>query len=132
MATFPKCKVAEGQVTLAEINAGTTTNGVIIVPNVAGKTITVVDAWFRSAAGGTCGGCTAVVLEDNAGVDVLSVTAATLTLAAVVRGGASNATATNFGTALTKGKGLRISRTVADVTTMTAMDYVVLYKVDSD
>ena len=131
MATYPKCKVAEGQLTLAQLNAASGA-GTVVVPAVAGKTITVVDAWFRSAAGGTCGGATAVVLEDTAGTDVLSVTAATLTLAAVVRGGATNATATNFGAALTKGAGLRIGRTVGDVSTMTAMDYVVLYKIDSD
>ena len=131
MATYPKCKVAEGQLTLAQLNAASGA-GTVVVPAVAGKTITVVDAWFRSAAGGTCGGATAVVLEDTAGTDVLSVTAATLTLGAVVRGGASGATATNFGTALGKGKGLRIGRTVGDVSTMTAMDYVVLYKIDSD
>jgi len=131
MATYPRCKVAEGQLTLAQLNAASGA-GTNIVDPIAGKTITVVDAWFRSAAGGTCGGATAVVLEDTAGTDVLSVTAATLTLAALVRGGASGATATNVGTALGKGKGLRIGRTVSDVTTMTAMDYMVLYKIDSD
>jgi hypothetical protein len=131
MATYPKCKVAEGQLTLAQLNAASGA-GTVIVPAANGRTLTVVDAWFRSAAGGTCGGATAVVLEDTAATDVLSVTAATLTLAALVRGGASGATATNFGTALGKSKGLRIGRTVSDVTTMTAMDYMVLYKIDSD
>jgi hypothetical protein len=131
MATYPRCRVAEGQLTLAQLNAASGA-GTTIVADVPGKTLTVVDAWFRSAAGGTCTGATAVVLEDTAGTDVLSVTAATLENAVIVRGGASGATATNFGTALGKGKGLRIGRTVGDVATMTAMDYCVLYKVDSD
>ena len=124
----PKVRCATGRITLAELNAASGA-GTVVVKAAAGKTIKVVDAWFRSQAGGTCGGCTAVVLEDTGGVDVLSVTAATLTLAALIRGGASGATATNFGTALTVSKGLRIGRTVSDVTTMTYMDYFVEYTV---
>ena len=123
---YPRARVASGRLSLAQLNAASGA-GTIIVPDSSGRTITVTDAWFRSQAGGTCGGATAVVLEDTAGTDVLSVTAATLTLAALVRGGATNATATNFGTALTKGAGLRIGRTDSDVTTMSAMDYVIFY-----
>ena len=122
----PKVRCATGRITLTQLNAASGA-GTVVVKGVGGKTIKVVDAWFRSQAGGTCGGATAVVLEDTAGTDVMSVTAATLTLAALVRGGASGATVTNFGTALGKGAGLRIGRTVSDVTTMTAMDYVIFY-----
>ena len=125
---YPRARVASGRLSLAQLNAASGA-GTIIVPDSSGRTITVTDAWFRSQAGGTCGGATAVVLEDTGGVDVLSVTAATLTLAALIRGGASGATATNFGTALTVSKGLRIGRTVSDVTTMTYMDYFVEYTV---
>lgn len=132
MATYPRCKVAEGQLTAAQVNANTRA-GTIIVPAVTGKTITVVDAWFR-AIGGNAGGATAVILTDTAAspVTVLSCTVGALTQNTFLRGGATNATFTNAGTALTKSKGLRIGCTVADLTTATHLDYVVLYKVDSD
>ncbi len=130
MATYPRCRVAEGQLTAAQVNANTRAGTKIVEP-VPGKTITVVDAWLR-AIGGTVSNTTAVVLEDTAGTDVLSVTAATLVQNSVIRGGVTNATATNFGTALAKGAGLRIGCTVADVQTATHLDYCVLYKVDSD
>lgn len=130
MATYPKCRVAEGQLTAAQVNANARAGTKIVEP-VAGKTITVVDAWLR-AIGGTVSNATAVVLEDTAGTDVLSVTAATLVQNSIIRGGVTNATATNFGTALGKGAGLRIGCTVGDVATASHIDYVVLYKVDSD
>jgi len=123
---YPRSRVAYGQLTLAQINANTRA-GTTIVPGSSGRTITVVDCWFRSAAGGTAGGCTAVILTDTTPTTINSVTAATLTLNALVRGGASGSTVTNFGTAMAAGAGLRIGCTVADLTTMTAMDYCVHY-----
>lgn len=130
MATFPKCKVAEGQLTTAQVNANSGA-GTVIVPAVAGRTLTVVDCWLR-AIGGAAGGATAVVLEDTAGTDAVSYVVAALTENVVARAGCSNSTATGLGTALGKSKGLRIARTVSDLTTATAIDYMVLYKVDSD
>jgi hypothetical protein len=130
MATYPRCRVAEGQLTAAQVNANSRAGTKIVEP-VAGKTITVVDAWLR-AIGGNAGGATAVVLESTGGTDILSCTVGALTQNTLLRGGASNATATNFGTAMGKGAGLRIGCTVGDLTTATHIDYVVLYKVDSD
>lgn len=130
MATYPRCRVAEGQLTAAQVNAASGA-GTNIVNPVAGKTITVVDCTMR-AIGGGAGGATAVVLEDTAGTDIVSNTVGILTQNAVVRAGITNSTATNLGTAMAKGAGLRIGRTVSDLTTATHLDYIVLYKVDSD
>ena len=130
MATYPKCRVAEGNLTRAELNANSRAGTKIVEP-VAGKTITVVDCWMRNV-GSDITGATAIVLEDTGGTDVMSTTAATFNSNAFVRAGASGTTVTNLGVALGKGKGLRIGCTVGDYATATSMDYVVLYKVDSD
>jgi hypothetical protein len=130
MATYPRCKVAEGNLTIAQLNANTRA-GTNIVDPVAGKTITVVDAWMRNV-GSNITGATAIVLEDTAGTDVMSTTVATFNSNVLVRAGASGTTVTNLGVALGKSKGLRIGCTVGDVATSTSMDYVVLYKIDSD
>jgi hypothetical protein len=116
--------------TAAQVNAASRA-GTNIVSPVAGKTITVVDCMMR-AIGGNAGGATAVVLEDTTGTDVVSNTVGILTQNAIVRAGITNSTATNLGTSLGKGAGLRIGCTVGDLTTASHIDYVVLYKIDSD
>lgn len=130
MATYPKVRVAEGQLTAAQVNANSRA-GTVIVPLSSARTLTVVDAWFR-AIGGTAGGATAIVLEDTAGVDVVSTTAATLVQNSVIRAGTTGSTATNLGTSLTRGKGLRIGCTVSDMTTATHLDYCVQYTVEGN
>lgn len=129
MAAYPKVRVAEGQLSAAQVNANTGA-GTIVVPINPGRTYTVVDCWMR-AIGGSVGGATAVVLEDTAGTDIVSNAVAGLTQDAVLRAGATHSTATGLGTPAAKGKGLRIGRTVSDVTTATHLDYVILYTVDA-
>jgi len=127
---FPKVRVAFGNLTLAQVNANSRA-GTVIVPGSAGRTIKVVDAWFR-ALGGNAGGATAVVLEDTAGTDIVSTTQGALTQNALVRAGAANSTATGVGTYSGKDKGLRIGCTVGDLTTCSGgIDYCVLYTISN-
>jgi hypothetical protein len=121
----PKVRVAAGNLTLAQLNAASGA-GTVIVKGVPGRTIKVVDVWMRNV-GSNVGGCTAIVLEDTAGTDVMSTTRATFDSNVLVRAGISGTTVTNLGAACGKHEGLRIGRTVSDVTTMTGMDYVVKY-----
>lgn len=124
---FPKTRVASGNLVRASLNAASGA-GTVIVPDSAGRTITVIDVWMRNV-GGNIGGATAIVLEDTAGTDVMSTTVGTFDSNVLVRAGASGTTVTNLGVALGKGKGLRIGRTVSDATTTTSLDYCVLYKI---
>ena len=117
MATFPKVRVAEGQATTAQVNAGLT-----IVNPIAGHTITVVDGWLRPI-GGNAATATSVVLEDTAGTDAFSIAVGGLTQNAVARVGlATHSTNTNVGTALGAGKGLQIKKVGSDLAGSTAVD----------
>jgi len=129
MAASPRLRCAQGNLSIAEVNANTRA-GTVIVPPSGGRTITVVDGWLRSI-GADPGGNTAFIVTDTAAspVTVLSVTRATLNSNVVARAGITNFTATNLGTALTGGCGLRIGCTVGDVTTSTSLDYCILYTV---
>lgn len=130
MATFPKVRVAAGQLTAAQVNANSRAGTNIVAP-IAGRTITVVDGWVR-AIGGNASGPTAIHVEDTAGTDAFTMAVAGMTQNAVCRVGlATHSTNTNVGTALGKGKGLRIGcTTAADYATATALDYCILYKVE--
>jgi hypothetical protein len=132
LATYPKVRVAEGQLTAAQVNANSR-KGTNIVEPVAGKTITVVDGWLR-AIGGNAAGATAVVVQDTTTSPNVAISDAVgnLTQNTVLRAGATGSTATNLGVQLGKGKGLRVGCTVSDLTTATHIDYMVLYKIDSD
>ena len=129
MATYPKVRVAQGQLSAAEVNANSRA-GTVIVEGESGRTITVVDGWLR-AIGGNAAGATAVVLEDTDGTDAVSAAAAGLAQNVYARFGGSNITATGVGTALTKHEGLRIGCTVGDLITATALDYCVFYTIDA-
>ncbi len=127
MATFPKVRVAEGQATTAEVNAGK-----VIVQPIAGHTITVVDGWLR-AIGGNAGGATSVDITDtnSSPVTAFAMAVGGLTQNAVARVGlATHSTNTNVGTPLTAGKGLKIIKNGSNLTTATAVDYMILYKID--
>lgn len=121
----PKARCKAGNLTTVQLNANSRA-GTVIVPASAGKTIKVTDVWMRNV-GSNITGATAIVLEDTAGTDVMSTTAATFNSNALVRAGASGTTVTNLGVALGKGAGLRIGCTVGDVADSTGMDYCVSY-----
>jgi hypothetical protein len=130
MATFTRARCAEGQLTAAQVNANSRA-GTTILTGVPDRSITVLDCYFR-AIGGAVRGSTAVVLEDTGGQDVNSQTVAQMTENTVVRAGGTGSTCTALGTALTKGRGLRIGCTVGDYATATHLDYCVIYKIDSN
>lgn len=126
MAAYPKVRVAEGQLTTAQVNAGTT-----IVTGRAGTAITVVDGWLRSI-GGAAGGATSVDVEDTNSSPVLAFKMAVggLTQNAVARMGlATHSTNTGVGAALTKGEGLQITAT-GTLATSTHIDYCVFYTLE--
>jgi len=129
LAAYPRVRCAQGQLTLAQINANTRV-GTVIVPAEEGKTITVVDGWMR-ATGHTMAGCTAIILTETGGspTTITSTTAATLTAEAVIRMGVSGVTSTNVGTTMRPGRGLTIGCTVGDATTSHALDYCIFYTV---
>ena len=125
----PRVRCAQGNLTIAQVNAASGA-GTVIVPKSGGRTITVVDGWLRSL-GADPGGCTAFIVTDTASspVTALSVTRATLNSNVVARAGITNFTATSMGTALTGGEGLQIGRTVGAVTTSDSLDYCIYYTV---
>lgn len=108
--------------TTAEVNAGTK----VIVPGVAGKQFVPVSAKLR-ANGGNGGGATLVrLVEETSGNVIQSHTIATLTSAAWVNEGTTGAVGTGISVAGTAAKAILIDRTVADLTTATSVDVVVL------
>jgi hypothetical protein len=129
MAAMPRVRCAQGNLSIDQVNAASRA-GTIIVPDSGGRTITVVDGWMRSI-GADPGGCTAIILTDNAAspTTVMSTTRATFNSNAIVRAGASGCTSTNVGTALTGGEGLRIGCTVGNLTTSTSLDYCIYYTI---
>jgi len=129
MAAFPKLHTATGSLATATVNADVKVGTNTIVPPVADRKITVVDGWLR-ATGGAAGGATAVVVEGTDGTDVISAAVGALTEDTVARVGDTNVTASAIGTALDKGVGLRIYRTVAALTTCTSLEYCIKYIVE--
>ena len=127
MATFPRLRCVEGQATTAEVNAGK-----VILAGKTERTLTVVDGWLR-AIGGNAETATAVVITDthSSPVTAFSMAVGGLTQNAVARVGlATHSTHTNVGTALTKGKGLKITKSGSSLATATAIDYCIYYTVD--
>lgn len=122
--THPHLRVLEGQLTTAQVNAGT----VVLAPQVD-RVITVVDAWMRAT--GTAATVTSVDITDTNSSPVTAVAFARAGLSdgVVLRAGASNTTATNLGKALTEDKGLKIVKNGSDLATTTAVDYVIFYTV---
>jgi hypothetical protein len=116
-----------GSITTAQINTGLT-----IVPAVAGRAIKILGALVQ-AVGGAAAGCTAIQIDDTAGTPVvgLSWTVAALTSGTFVTSDTAPAagalTATTFLTALTTGQGLQILKTGGSCTTLTSMNYRVLF-----
>jgi hypothetical protein len=126
MAHFPRTRVATGQLTQAQLQFGTGA-GTVIIPPRAGSNIRVLDGWLR-AIGSAIGACTAIVVEDTGGTDVISATAGTLLQNVVARCGASGVTVTNLGATLGMGKGLRIGWAGGSAATVTTgLDYCIKY-----
>lgn len=122
--THPKLRVAEGQLTTAEVNAGK----VVIAP-MTDRIITVVDAWLR-AIGGAAGSNTSVdIVDTTTGTIAASFEDAALTQNTVVRAGAANTAATGLGTALGEDEGLAIANVGTAMDTATALDYCIFYTV---
>lgn len=129
MAAFPRLHTATGSLLTATVNAAVTAGTNTIVPPIADRKITVVDGWLRST-GGSAGGATAVVVEGTDGTDVISAAVAALTENTIARVGDTNVTASAIGTTLDKGVGLRIYRTVSNLTTSISIEYCINYIVE--
>jgi len=123
----PDLRVAAGQLTLAEVNAGK-----VVVPAVVKRAYTVVDCWLR-AIGGAAANNTSVDVQDSVSATKVAVfTRAGLTENALARAGvAVTSVATNLGTSLTRSEGVRIINVGTACDTMTHLDYVILYKVEA-
>lgn len=123
----PALRVAEGQLTTAEVNAGKQ-----VIDAVAKRAITIVDAWVR-AIGGNAGSNTSVDIQDTVtGTKVSVFTRAGLTQNAVLRAGtATTGVSNNLGVALGAGEGVKIINVGTAMDTATALDYVILYRVDA-
>ena len=113
-----------GNITLANINAGLT-----IVPGITSRAI-VIHHFTLQAIGGAATACTLVELADTAGTPVVgvSVTIADLTQSTIVNeASGTGVTLTTFLAGLTAGQGLQIIKTGSACTTMTSMNYEVIY-----
>lgn len=126
MAHYPRTRVAMGQLTQTQLQVGTGAGTTVITPR-AGYNIRLVDGWLR-AIGSGIGACTAIVVEDTAGTDVISATAGALGQNVVARCGETNVTVTNLGATLGTGKGLRIGWAGGSAATVTTgLDYMLKY-----
>lgn len=123
----PALRVAEGQLTLTEVNAGKQ-----VIDAVAKRSITIVDAWVR-AIGGAAGANTSVDIQDTVtGTKACVFTRAGLAQNAILRAGTTTTgVSTNLGTALGVGEGVKIINVGTACDTMSALDYVILYRVDA-
>jgi hypothetical protein len=123
----PDLRVAAGQLTLAEVNAGK-----VVVPAVVKRAYTVVDCWLR-AIGGAAANNTSVDVQDSVSATKVAVfTRAGLTENALARAGvAVTSVATNLNTSLGRGEGIRILNVGTACDTMVSLDYVILYKVEA-
>lgn len=123
----PQLRTVYKQLTRAQVNAGYE-----LVPGSPGRVYTVVDAWAR-AIGGAAVDTTSVDVADTADSPATAVTfeVAGLTQNAVLRAGATNATATGLGTAFTQGKAIKVVNTGTALDTATHVDVCVHYTVTS-
>lgn len=121
--THPRVHCASGSLTLGEVNTNSGLGTIVVPPDVT-RTITVVDGWLRASVAGA-GGATACIIAETGATPttIVSATVGALATNVVARFGATNVTATNVGTACTKGRGLQIGRTVQNLTTCTSLDY---------
>jgi len=122
----PDLRVAEGQLTTAQVNAG-----VFVVDPIAKRSITVVDAWVRAIGGAATSNTSIDVVDSVTGTVAVSFAQAQNTQNTTLRAGATGATATYVGTALGAGEGLKIANVGTACDTMTHLDYVILYRVDA-
>jgi hypothetical protein len=121
-----RVNVVTGNAIVAELVAGK-----IIVPPDASRAYIIVGGWMR-ALGGSAATATSVDIKDTATVAVVGVAVgvAALTQDTVADfDAATNVVWTTYGTALTKGKGLKIMQTTAagPLATCTSVDYCVKY-----
>ncbi len=127
MATYPRVRCVEGQLTTSEVNTGT-----VVLPGKTQRTLTVTDFWMR-AIGGNAETATSVDIVDTNSSPVTAGKMAVggLTQNTIARMGlATHSTNTNIGSPLTKGKGLKIGKTGGSLATCTAIDYCIFYTVD--
>ena len=122
----PALRVAEGQLTTTEVNAGKQ-----VIEAQPKRAITIVDAWVRAT--GSAANNTSVDIQDTVtGTKVCVFTRAGLTNGAILRAGtATTGVSANLGTALLPGEGVRILNVGTAMATTTALDYVILYRVDA-
>ncbi len=124
--TSPKLRTWYGQLTTAQVNAGK-----IVVPGAPGRVITIVDAWAR-AIGGAAASNTSVDITGSVSTTIAVVFGqAGLTQNTILRAGAANATATNLGTALTQGDGIKVANVGTAMATATHLDVCIHYMVGS-
>jgi hypothetical protein len=125
--THADMRAASGRLTLAQVNAGT-----LVVGTAAKRAYTVTDCWVR-AIGGAAGVNDSVDIVDSvSGTIVVAFTRAGLTENAVLRSGtATTGVGTNLGVKLGTGEGIKVKNTGGACTTMTHLDYVILYKVEA-
>ena len=127
--THPRVHCASGSLSLTQVNANSGLGTIVVPPDVTRKN-TVVDGWLRASVAGAAG-ATAVIIAETGGTPttVVSSTVGALTTDTIARFGDSNVTATNVGTACTKGRGLQLGRTVQNLTTCTSIDYCIYYTI---
>jgi hypothetical protein len=128
MSSFvsPNLRVAEGQLTVAQVNAGA-----LIAPAFAKRAITVVDAWVRAIGGAATSNTSIDLTDSTTGTIAVSFARAQNAENTILRAGATGATATYVGTALGVGEALKLANVGTDCSVMTHLDYVVLYKVEA-
>ena len=123
-AARPFERVASGNVTTANCNSG-----VVIQPNIDGRTIVVTGVKMR-CNGGNAATATGIDILDNAGspLTAVEIPVAVLTSGAWATEMSASTTTTNLGLLLTPGKGLTI-KSNGTLATATSVDYIVTYTV---
>jgi hypothetical protein len=111
------------------VSAAGLASGVTLQPALAGRQFKVIGGLFQ-AVGGTAATCTAVVVEDTSTAPniVESIPAATLTSGTWIGESGANITFTHFLTPLPVGQGLVLISTGSTCTTMTSLNYRILYR----
>ena len=124
-STDPRVRCVQGSATVAQVNAG-----IVIVPDVPGRVVTVVDGWLR-AIGGAAGTATGVYIQDTAATagSTLEWLIGALTQNAVARIGAANVTSTYAGVQMTRDKGIQMKTHGAALDTATSVDYCIYFTV---
>jgi pyridoxine 5'-phosphate synthase PdxJ len=122
----PYLRVVEGNISRAELNAG-----VLVLPGVAKRAITVVDAFVRAIGGAVTANTSVDIVDSVTGTVAVSFAQAQLTENAILRAGATGATATNLGLTLGTGEGLKVINVGTAADTVTTLDYQILYIVEA-